>query len=158
MMKSMIRHRKDFIDYILYNYEFRDRTAVWILNFIKSHPVVSSNTVFVDKGNIDRKLRISDKEIGSPTLLFEKGNTVTVDGEVIFHELNMNQAQPLLLNFNLHREDQRYNKLKSMETDMDATLEKIGHESVLSQIDEALDSKDYARFIQLTEYLNRTNK
>ncbi|MXQ50279.1 IDEAL domain-containing protein [Salinicoccus hispanicus] len=154
----MIRHRKDFIDYILYNYEFGDRTAVWILNFIKSHPVVSSNTVFVDNGNVDRKLRISDNGSTSPTLLFEKGNTITVDGEVIFHELNMNQEQPLLLKFNLHREDPRYNSLKALETDMDSTLEKIGHESVLTQIDEALDSKDHARFKQLTDYLNRTNK
>ncbi|GAB3072182.1 YpiB family protein [Salinicoccus sesuvii] len=156
-MKSMIRHRKDFIDYILYNYEFRDRTAVWILNFIKSHPIISSNTVFVDVGDIDRKLRISDNESASPTLLFEKGNTVTVDGEVIFHELNMNQKQPLFVNFNLHREDQRYSQLKAMETNIDTALEEIGHHSVLKQIDEALDSKDHIRFIQLTDYLNRTN-
>ncbi|MCG1009097.1 YpiB family protein [Salinicoccus sp. ID82-1] len=154
----MMKYRKDFIDYVLYNYEFGDRTAVWILNFIKSHPVISSNTVFIDDGNVDRKLRISDNGSSSPTLLFEKGNTVTVDGEVIFHELNMNQEQPLLLIFNLHQEDRRYDKLKSLETDMDSSLEKIGHESVISQIDEALDSKDHARFIRLTDYLNRTNK
>ncbi len=152
---NMTKYRKDFIDYILYNYDFDDRTAVWILNFIKSHPTVSKNVVFLDEGTVDRKLRIADRESGSPTLLFEKGNTVTVDGEVIFHELNMNQDHTLFLHFNLSRHDARYQKVKSLETYMDRTLEKMGHEAVKRQIDEALDAKDHRRFIRLTEYLNQ---
>ncbi|WP_245608170.1 YpiB family protein [Salinicoccus luteus] len=154
-MMNMTKYRKDFIDYILYNYDFDDRTAVWILNFIKSHPTVSKNVVFLDEGTVDRKLRIADRESGSPTLLFEKGNTVTVDGEVIFHELNMNQDHTLFLHFNLSRHDARYQKVKSLETYMDRTLEKMGHEAVKRQIDEALDAKDHRRFIRLTEYLNQ---
>ena len=152
---NMTKYRKDFIDYILYNYDFDDRTAVWILNFIKSHPTVSKNVVFLDEGTVDRKLRIADRDSGSPTLLFEKGNTVTVDGEVIFHELNMNQDHTLFLHFNLSRYDARYQKVKSLETYMDRTLEKMGHEAVKRQIDEALDAKDHRRFIRLTEYLNQ---
>lgn len=152
---NMTKYRKDFIDYILYNYEFDDRVAVWILNFIKSHPTVSKNVVFLDEGTVDRKLRIADKGSGSPTLLFEKGNTVTVDGEVIFHELNMNQDHTLFLHFNLSQHDARYQKVKSLEADMDRTLERIGHEAVIKQIDEALDAKDQKRFIRLTEYLNQ---
>ncbi|GGA68328.1 YpiB family protein [Salinicoccus roseus] len=154
-MMNMTKYRKDFIDYILYNYEFDDRVAVWILNFIKSHPTVSRNVVFRDEGTVDRKLRISDSGSASPTLLFEKGNTVTVDGEVIFHELNMNQEHTLFLHFNLSRHDARYQKMKSLETDMDSTLEKMGQEAVIRQIDEALDAKDHKRFIRLTEYLNQ---
>ncbi|MBY8908439.1 YpiB family protein [Salinicoccus roseus] len=152
---NMTKYRKDFIDYILYNYEFDDRVAVWILNFIKSHPTVSRNVVFRDEGTVDRKLRISDSGSASPTLLFERGNTVTVDGEVIFHELNMNQEHTLFLHFNLSRHDSRYQKMKSLETYMDSTLEKMGQEAVIRQIDEALDAKDHKRFIRLTEYLNQ---
>lgn len=156
-MTNTMKYRKDFIDYILYNYDFDDRIAVWILNFIKSHPNISNNIHFQDDQEIKRHLKVASSGQG-PTLMLEKGNTITVDGEVIFHELNMNQDKPLLLTFRLGYEDNRYEQLKELESSLDEELMTLSRTSVLHQIDEALDRKDRDRFIKLTDYLQKTNR
>ncbi|GAA3725780.1 MULTISPECIES: YpiB family protein [Salinicoccus] len=156
-MTNTMKYRKDFIDYILYNYDFDDRIAVWILNFIKSHPDISSNIHFQDDQEIERHLKVASSGQG-PTLMLEKGNTITVDGEVIFHELNMNQDEPLLLTFRLGYEDNRYEQIKELESSLDEELMALSRTAVLSQIDEALDRKDHDRFIKLTDYLQKTNR
>lgn len=156
-MTNMMKYRKDFIDYILYNYDFDDRIAIWILNFIKSHPNISNNIHFQDDQDIKRHLKVASSGQG-PTLMLEKGNTITVDGEVIFHELNMNQNMPLLLTFRLEYEDSRYEQLKELESSLDEELMALSRTAVLHQIDEALDRKDRDHFIRLTDYLQKTNR
>lgn len=148
-------YRKVFIDYVLYNYEFEDRIAVWILNFLKSHPVISKNIAFTFDENIMKKLRISVTGTRRPTLVLEKGNTVTIDGEAIFHELNMNQEEMLYLEFDLMDKDHKYERVKAIESDLDKELHAISRDALMEQIDTALDEKDEHKFLKLTEILNR---
>lgn len=150
-----ISYRKEFIDYILFNYEFEDRIAVWILNFLKSHPVISKNIIFTSDENITRKLRISVTGTRRPTLVLEKNNTVTADGKVIFHELNMNQEELLHLEFNLTDEDSKYEHVKAIESDLDKDLHAIKRDALEKQIDQALDAQDEHEFLKLTEILKR---
>ncbi|WP_411841812.1 YpiB family protein [Salinicoccus sp. HZC-1] len=155
-MVRKISYRKDFIDYVLYNYEFEDRIAVWILNFLKSHPVVSKNISFTYDETIERKLRIAATGTDRPTLLFEKGDTVTIDGEVIFHEINMNQDEILYLEFAFPKQDTRYQNVKEIENNLDAELQAISKDAILRQIDQALDNQDQALFNKLTKMLNQS--
>lgn len=152
-----ISYRKDFIDYVLYNYEFEDRVAVWILNFLKSHPVVSKNISFTYDDTIRRKLRISAAGTNRTTLMLEKGDMVTIDGEVIFHELNMNQDEMVFIEFNFPTTDVRYKAVKEIENNLDAELRAISHDMLLKQIDLALDSKDQELFNTLTKMLKYSN-
>lgn len=152
-----ISYRKDFIDYVLYNYEFEDRVAIWILNFLKSHPVVSKNISFTYDDTIRRKLRISAAGTNRKTLMLEKGDMVTIDGEVIFHELNMNQDEMLFIEFNFPTKDVRYAAVKEIENNLDAELRAISHDQLLKQIDHALDSKDQELFHTLTKMLKYSN-
>src|SRR5699024_7451267 len=94
-----ISYRKDFIDHVLYQYDFEDRVAVWILNFLQSHSVVSKFIFFTPDVLHRRRLLIAAVGTNRPTLVFENGDTVTSDWEVIFHELNMNQYGLLYLEF-----------------------------------------------------------
>lgn len=151
-----ISYRKDFIDYVLYNYEFENRIAVWILNFLKSHPVVSKNISFTYDETIRKKLRVSASGTGRPTLVLEKGDTVTIDGEVIFHELNMNQDEMLYIEFVFSNNDDRYAKVKEIENNLDAELQSISKGVLLKQIDRALDDQDQTLFYKLTKMLKHS--
>ncbi len=148
--------KKDFINYCLYNYEFKDHTAVWILNFIKSHPLITHNISFTNS-QLDRKLRIAESRTNRPTLMFEKGGTVTANGETIFHELNLNKTDELYVEFIFAKNDLRYNQAKSEELmkNDEILLEDI--EELESLIDEALVSKDKERFFELTDELQKLN-
>lgn len=148
--------KKDFINYCLYNYEFKDHTAVWILNFIKSHPLITHNISFTKSG-LSRKLRIAEKRTNRPTLMFEKNGTVTADGETIFHELNLNKTEELYVEFIFSKNDVRYNQTKTEELmkNDEILLEDIKELEVL--IDEALVSKDKERFFELTDELQKLN-
>ncbi|AKG74083.1 YpiB family protein [Salinicoccus halodurans] len=149
-------YRKDFIDYVLYNFEFEDRIAVWILNFLKSHPVVSKNISFTYDGTIERKLRISTTGTNRPTLVLEKGDTVTIDGEVIFHELNMNQEEMLYIEFAFPDQDDRYAKVKEIENNLDKELQSLSNDIMMKQIDQALDDQDQELFYRLAEMLKHS--
>jgi|SRR5699024_6986461 len=151
-----ISYRKDFIDYVLYHYEFEDRVAVWILNFLKSHPVVSKNISFTPDESVERRLRIAAVGTNRPTLVLEKGDTVTTDGEVIFHELNMNQAELLYLEFAFPADDARYRKMKEIEDNLDKELQTIAEDALLKQIDQALDQQDQELFLRLVKMLKQS--
>lgn len=151
-----ISYRKNFIDYVLYNYEFEDRIAVWILNFLKSHPAVSKNISFTYDETIKRKLRVSALGTDRPTLVLEKGDTVTIDGETIFHELNMNQDEMLYLEFILPGRDSRYVTVKEIEKNLDTELRMISNSVLLKQIDQALDAQDHKLFYKLTKMLKHS--
>lgn len=148
--------KKDFINYCLYNYEFKDHTAVWILNFIKSHPLITHNISFTNT-HLDRKLRIAESNTSRPTLMFEKGETITADGETIFHELNLNKTDELYVEFILSKDDVRYNQVMTEELmkNDEILLEDI--KELESLIDEALLSKDKDRFLELTNELYKLN-
>lgn len=148
--------KKDFINYCLYNYEFKDHTAVWILNFIKSHPLITHNISFTNS-QLERKLRIAESSTNRPTLMFEKNGTVTANGETIFHELNLNKTDELYVEFIFKKNDLRYNQAKSKELmkNDEILLEDI--EELESLIDEALVSKNKERFYELTDELQKLN-
>lgn len=148
--------KKDFINYCLYNYEFKDHTAVWILNFIKSHPLITHNISFTNS-HLERKLRIAESSTNRPTLMFEKGGTVTSNGETIFHELNLHKTDELYVEFIFAKNDLRYNQAKSEELmkNDEILLEDI--DELESLIDEALIAKDKQRFIELTDELKKLN-
>lgn len=147
-------YKKDFFNYVLYHYEFNDRAAVWILNFIKSHPTISQNITF-NSNDSNRKLRIAENRTERPTLVFEKGEIITTDGEVIFHELNSNQDSMLYIEFVFSINDDRYNRVKTEEVLKEAEKLEFRINKLEEAVDEALKMKDKALFIELTEELQQ---
>lgn len=129
---------------------------MWILNFIKSHPLITHNISFTNS-SLERKLRIAESTTNRPTLMFEKAGTVTANGETIFHELNLNKTDELYVEFIFSKNDLRYNQAMSEELmkNDEIILEDI--KELESLIDEALLSKDKERFIELTDELQKLN-
>jgi uncharacterized protein YpiB (UPF0302 family) len=147
-------YKKDFFNYVLYHYEFEDRAAVWILNFIKSHPVISQNITFNQK-QTKRKLRIAESRTKRPTLVFEKEGVITTDGEVIFHELNLNQDTLIYIELSFLNYDERYEKVKEDECLEYEQLLQVEIEQLETAIDAALKAKDKPLFMELTKELQQ---
>lgn|SRR5699024_3445785 len=144
--------KRDFLDYVLYHFDFEDRVAVWIMNFMKAHPTIVDFVSFSDM-TIDRKLRIAEKSTGRPTLVFEKGSIVTTDGEVILHELNSNDKEPVFLEFVFSSPNRRYEEMKNNEYDNNHGHIHQQISSLEEQIDAALLNNDRNLFYRLTEEL-----
>lgn len=147
-------YKRDFLDYVLYHYDYRDRTAVWILNFIKAHPTIINFISFTDR-SLDRRLRIAEEATGRPTLVFEKGQVITTDGEVIFHDINSNDADPLYIEFVLNIPSRRYEDVKSMEENDEGTHIGTHIRSLEEEIDAALLNNDKNLFYELSDQLNK---
>lgn len=134
----------------MHRYEFSDRIAVWIINFIKSHPTIIKNVKFVETPGNSKTLRISTKDTGRPSLILSKGTTVTSDGETIFHELRFNIEEPFLLTFNMREPDVKYVELLESER---LELRLATRDSLLERIDQALDNQNENAFNALVEEL-----
>ncbi len=145
-------HKRDFLDYVLYHFDFEDRVAVWILNFIKAHPTIIDYVSFSDM-TIDRRLRIAEKTTGRPTLVLEKGSIVTTDGEVILHELNSNDMEPVFLEFVFSTPNKRYDEMKNNGCDSNQGHVYDEMKVLEEQIDTALMNNDRHLFYKLTEEL-----
>ncbi|HIV81601.1 MAG TPA: YpiB family protein [Candidatus Salinicoccus merdavium] len=145
-------HKRDFLDYVLYHFDFEDRVAVWILNFIKAHPNIIDCVSFSDM-TIDRRLRIAEKTTGRPTLVLEKKSIVTTDGEVILHELNSNDMEPVFLEFVFSTPNKRYDEMKNSERDSNQGHIHDQIKVLEEQIDTALMNNDRDLFYRLTEEL-----
>lgn len=145
-----IKIRRDFLNYVLHQYDFNDRVAVWVVNFIKSHPTLIQSVRFIETSGIKKSLRISSKQTGRPSLILNKDELVITDGETIFHELRFNLDEPFLLTFNFELEDHKYDQLIHLEH---RRLDVATRDELLQKIDEALDSQDARRFDELTHEL-----
>ncbi|CAM4149734.1 YpiB family protein [Lacicoccus alkaliphilus] len=147
-------YKRDFLDYVLYHYDFRDRTAVWILNFIKAHPTITNFISFTDRSS-DRRLRIAEETTGRPTLVFEKGQIITTDGEVIFHDINSNKASPLYIEFIFHDRNRRYEAVKEREKGDVGSHINSQIRNLEAEIDAALQNNDRSLFYELSDQLNK---
>lgn len=147
-------YKRDFLDYILYHYDFQDRTAVWILNFIKAHPSIINFISFTDR-SLDRRLRIAEASTGRPTLVLEKGEIITTDGEVIFHEINSGKSEPLYIEFVFNVPNRRYEDIKVRDAGNEGSHISCQIRVLEEEIDAALKNNDKNLFYELSDQLNK---
>ncbi|SOC38841.1 YpiB family protein [Salinicoccus kekensis] len=147
-------YKRDFLDYVLYHYDFRDRTAVWIMNFIKAHPSIINFISFTDRSS-DRRLRIAEQATGRPTLVFEKGEVITTDGEVIFHDINSNKSEPLYIEFIFNDPSRRYEDVKERDAGNESSQTGCRIRILEEEIDAALQNNDRSLFYELSDQLNK---
>ncbi|WP_204171063.1 YpiB family protein, partial [Staphylococcus sp. GDY8P97P] len=79
--------KQRFIEYILYQYDFKIAESVWILNLLKSSPKYLSNISFVNEFSDERILSISTEQSKQLPLLYCKDRFCIEDGRQIFHDI-----------------------------------------------------------------------
>ncbi|WKB37135.1 ReoY family proteolytic degradation factor [Terrilactibacillus sp. S3-3] len=175
-----ISEKRTFLKWLLHRHLLKSRESVWLLNYILGDERLLGLMRFVD--NIDkceRSMVISERWTAETAFEYVKRNVKTNDPEKAFHDLRLNQAEPIFVQLNLSStrycpeylsvlEDNPHIKGniherfgKAAETVASTAETAYIKEKLYEQINEALDLGDKARFYELTDQLialkNRTS-
>ncbi|ALX47953.1 ReoY family proteolytic degradation factor [Lentibacillus amyloliquefaciens] len=172
------KDKKSFIQWFLNHYQLKKRESVWILNYIVNHQSLLSNVHFVREAKFcPRGLIMTAYCSDQVSFRFYKKQLVTTDAEKAFHEIRMNQEEPLYiqLNFNKSHQSSIYAAVlvenpfipddyfiteqdqESAKRLLNKMLFDQQDKSLRKQIDKALDKRDRSTFNDLTKRLYQLN-
>ncbi|MDN7241103.1 ReoY family proteolytic degradation factor [Planococcus sp. N028] len=169
-----VGEKKQFVRWFLQSYKMKRRECIWILNYMLSNEDLLEKTHFVEEAHYcPRAMVMSSTESTEIPFRFYKGNLMTADAEKSFHDLRLNPEDELYVQLNFPNrppsplylsvlEENPYmpknasfndhNRLVA-EKMLEESMSVFQEESLLKQIDEALDSNDRERFFELSELL-----
>ncbi|WP_203332782.1 ReoY family proteolytic degradation factor [Planococcus beigongshangi] len=166
--------KKQFVRWFLQSYKMKRRECIWILNYMLSNDELLEKTHFVEEAHYcPRAMVMSSTESKELPFRFYKGNLMTADAEKSFHDLRLNPDQDLYLQLNFPNRPPSPLYLSVLEENpylppdetvsaqdrllaeelLEESLSVFQEETILAQIDEALDSNDKERFFELSTLL-----
>ncbi|MFZ0368937.1 MAG: ReoY family proteolytic degradation factor [Halobacillus sp.] len=102
-----VDEKKDFVRWFLNHYQLKKRESVWILNYLMNHESLLSSVHFVQEVKFcPRGMEISAQGVSDPPFRFYKGQVMTNDAEKSFHDLRMNQDEPVYIQMNFDNAQQ----------------------------------------------------
>lgn len=171
--------KKAFIYWFLNQYEMKARESNWILSYLASHNKLLRNLHFVRHAKAcPRSIIISTKCSNGVAFRFHRNKLITSDPEKAFHDIRLNDDEALYVQLNFHqwRQNPQYALIleenpflsdddfitdedkREAERLMNYTLQAQIRKSLIEQIDESLDERDYNKFIRLSDELKKTEK
>ncbi|MBA2173885.1 YpiB family protein [Halobacillus locisalis] len=102
-----VDEKKDFVRWFLNHFQLKKRESVWILNYLMNHETLLSSVHFVNEVKFcPRGMEISAQGVTDPPFRFYKGQVMTNDAEKSFHDLRMNQDEPVYIQMNFDNAQQ----------------------------------------------------
>src|SRR5690625_4148960 len=171
-----VKDKKSFIKWFLNHYQLKKRESVWILNYLVNNQEILVNVHFVREAKFCPRGIIMTSHCSTETpFRFYKNQLVTTDAEKSFHDIRLNQHEPLYLQLNFHKSYQSPYYVAVLEenpflTDeyfitkkdkkqakhlLNKTLFENKKKALLQGIDEALDKRDNEKFQRLTSDLKK---
>lgn len=169
-----IAEKKEFIRWFLKSYKLKKRECIWILKYLLHHDNHLKYVQFVrDIKFCPRAILMSTHCSNGVSFRFFKQSIVTEDVEKSFHDIRLNNQEPLFiqLNFlNAHQcptyalvlEENPFidNELFLTHKEKDEGEDLLNHilytyklDSLRQAIDKSLDQRDKTAFLQLCEQL-----
>ena len=169
------KDKKSFIQWFLNHYRLKKRESVWILNYLVNHNDLLGNVHFVrDVKYCPRGIMMTSHCSEEVPFRFYKNHLVTTDAEKSFHEIRLNQNEPLYLQLNFKRSNQHSYYASVLEENpfipadyyitnhekalanqlLNYSLYEYKKEKLLKQIDRALDEMNQEEFRILSKKLN----
>ena len=169
-----VMEKKEFVRWFLKRYQMKRRECVWILNYLLSHDDLLQKVHFVEEAHYcPRAMVMSVTESTGVPFRFYKGNLMTADAEKSFHDLRLHPNEDMFIQLNfphvppspeylavleenpfmpkyLHINDK--DRLIAEEV-LKNSMHSFREENILRQIDEALDTNDKEKFIELSKML-----
>ncbi|MFA1820719.1 ReoY family proteolytic degradation factor [Virgibacillus oceani] len=171
-----VKDKKSFIKWFLNHYQLKKRESVWILNYLVNHHEILANVHFVHEAKFCPRGIIMTSHCSTETpFRFYKNQLVTTDAEKSFHDIRLNQHEPLYLQLNFNKSYQCPYYVAVLEENpflpdeyfitekdknqakclLNKTLFENKRKTLLQGIDEALDRRDYDTFQRLTSDLKK---
>lgn len=167
-----VSEKRTFLKWLLQRHLLKSRESVWLLNYILGDERLLGLMRFVD--NIDkceRSMTISEKWTAETAFEYVKQSVKTNDPEKAFHDIRLNQEEPIFVQVNLSSARYSPEYLSVMEDNPNikeniherfgkaaetiASTAELAYikEKLYEQINEALDMGDKARFYDLSNQL-----
>lgn len=173
MSETLNQIKESFIEYLLFQYRFKSRIAVWVLNYIKVNEAKLANIHFVDtKINHHETLEIAEVGSHASAIQFTKRNIKLMNTNEIFDYIaNHNCAFDIQIHFaNVSKREQRLDDLIVAQLTESPSYQTYLHDLnsmaidrhkhallidyLLHNIDLNLQMNEKQRFYQLTQILN----
>lgn len=174
-----LQDKKSFIQWFLNHYQLKKRESVWILNYLVNHNEVLSNVHFVREAKFcPRGIIMTSHCSDEVPFRFYKNQLVTTDAEKSFHDIRLNQNDPLYIQLNFDKAHQNIfyaavlvenpfipdeyfitqQDKKLAANLLDTLLFDSAKSKLLHKIDKALDQNDRESFEQLVKQLHQLEK
>lgn len=173
MSETFNQIKESFIEYLLFQYRFKSRIAVWVLNYIKVNEAKLANIHFVDtKINHHETLEIAEVGSHASAIQFTKRNIKLMNTNEIFDYIaNHDCAFDIQFHFaNVSKREQRLDDLIVAQLTESPSYQTYLHDLnsmaidrhkhallidyLLHNIDLSLQMNEKQRFYQLTQILN----
>ncbi|MCP3025866.1 ReoY family proteolytic degradation factor [Halobacillus sp. A5] len=174
-----VNEKKEFVRWFLNHYQLKKRESVWILNYLMNHESLLSSVCFVEDVKLcPRGMEITAQGVKDPPFRFYKGQVMTNDAEKSFHDLRMNQEEPIYIQMNFENahqcsmyalvlEENPYlpkdhyvneNDREEVEQLLSISLLVFKKTQLESQIDQSLQSGDQTLFKELAGELMKVKE
>lgn len=180
-MKTPIHshEKKAFIFWFLNQHQMKLRESNWILTYLANHNKLLRNVHFVRNAKFcPRGIIISSKDSDDVPFRFYRNQLVTTDAEKAFHDIRLNQFEPLYIELNFYQWNQSPQYAAVLEEnpflsddyfitneDREETehitnymLQLYRKDELVIAIDQTLDDRNQEKFIELSEELQRLNE
>lgn len=98
--------KRDFVKWLLTNFQMKRRESVWILNYLMSHDELLENVHFVEGvEHCPRGMMISTTSSTGAPFRFYKGTIVSADAEKSFHDMRLHPDQPMYIELKFPEKD-----------------------------------------------------
>lgn len=174
-----VQDKKMFIQWFLNNYQLKKRESVWILNYLVNHHDLLVHVHFVrDAKFCPRGIVMTSHCSNEAPFRFYKNQLVTTDAEKSFHDIRLNQQEPLYLQLNFYKSYQNATYVAVLEQNpytpeeymitkddkqqaanlLNQTLYNYKKNILIQGINRSLDEMDQENFMKLTDQLHRLEK
>lgn len=171
--------KKTFIYWFLNQYQMKMRESNWILTYLASNNKLLRNVHFVRHAKVcPRSIVISSGCSENTAFLFYRKELVTTDPEKAFHDIRLNEDEPLYIELNFFNwkqspqyalileenpflsDDECLTSEDREEADqiINYSLQNRKRELLIQQIDLALDEKDEEKFLELSQKLKEVER
>ncbi|WP_217585442.1 ReoY family proteolytic degradation factor [Lentibacillus saliphilus] len=166
--------KQSFIKWFLNHYQLKKRESVWILNYLSKHHNVLSNVHFVRNIKFcPRGIIMTSQCSQEVPFRFYKKQIVTTNAEKSFHDIRLNQEEPLYIQLNFNNSHQSTYYAAVLEENpfipdahfitkkdevnarqlLDYTLYQYKKKKIQTEIDKALENRNEACFMKLAKQL-----
>ncbi|WP_196220123.1 YpiB family protein [Terrilactibacillus tamarindi] len=167
-----LEKKRKFLKWLIERRQLRSRETVWLLNYVMDEDDLLKIFRFVDNAQgLSRSIILSEKWTSSYPFEYIKHQVRTTDPERAFHDIRLNQEEPIYIQVNLSSHQPTDEFLAVMEESPNADVyihHRYGHcvEQILSkaevsfqkrkldaEINKALDQFDKGKFEELSRAL-----
>lgn len=148
--------KKDFLEYVLYSYEFKENDPVHVLNYLKSIKHFDSRVSLINRHS-PISLKISTKGEHSQSMMCHIDDKILLTARDTIDKIDHTE-HPIFIEFHFDQFEPKYAEVVFREHERLQHVKQELRHSLYQQIEQALESKDKDTFLSLTNELKLLNE